>query len=137
MRGVPSPPDIATTNGAVTASSGPKKHKTRRRLWVTGLVLFAIAWAVAITYSVTAGGRSPERLTDAQAHTVDAACVDAQHALAALPQVGAHTSPANRADRVSHEDAILTSMLGKIGAVHPSGSAPATGLRGWLSDWRK
>jgi len=134
---VDSPADIATTNGAVVTSPPAKTRSLRRRVMIAGLLAFGIAWAIAITYSVTAGGRSPERLTDADARTVNAACLDAQHALGRLEPVGAHPTPADRADRVDGENAILTSMLEKIGAVHPTGKDPAAALTGWLGDWRK
>jgi hypothetical protein len=137
MLGVPGPADLVPSDGTVVTPPRPKNTRLRRRLWVTGLVLFLIAWAIAITYSVTAGGRSPERLTDAEAHAVDAACLDAQHALARLPQVGAHASPNARADRLDHENAIFTSMIDRIGALHPTGADPATALTGWLGDWRR
>src|SRR5262249_54603490 len=104
--------DVAATNGSLVTSTRAKMRSRRRRVMVAGVLLFGIAWAIAITYSVTAGGRSPERLTDAEAHEVDTVCLDAQHALARLPQVGAHASPADRADRVDHENAILSSMIG-------------------------
>jgi hypothetical protein len=138
MHPVPSPTDIATTNGAVVTSP-PDKTRTRRRrrLWIAVLLAFGIAWAIAITYSVTAGGRSPERLTEAQARTVNAACLDAQHALARLPAVDAHAPPAQRADRVDGENAILTSMIERFLAVHPKGKDPAAALRGWTRDWSK
>jgi len=137
MHPVASPTDMATTNGAVVTSNQAKSRATRRRVWVAALLAFGIAWAIAIAYSVTAGGRSPERLTDADARTVEAACIDAQHSLARLTPVGAHATPTDRADRVEREDAILTSMVEKIGAVHPGGKDPATALTGWLGDWRK
>jgi len=137
MRSVPSPTDTAPTNGAATPSGRDRARVRRRRLWIAGLLLFGIAWAIALTYSVTAGGRSPERLNDADAHTVDAACVDAQHALARLPQVGAHATPDARADRVDHEDAILTTMTERFMAVHPAGNDPAVALRGWTGDWTR
>jgi hypothetical protein len=104
---------------------------------IAGLLVFGGLWAIAITYSVTAGGRSPERLSDADARTVNAACLDAQHSLARLPPVGGHATPAERADRVDREDALLTSMLETIGAVHPAGKDPVAALNGWLGDWRK
>ena len=132
---MPSPTDIATTNGAVVTSPPAKRRALRRRVMVVGLVLFGLAWAFAITYSVTAGGRSPERLTDAEAHTVDTACLDAQHALARLAPVGAHATPTQRADRVDGENALLTSMIEELVAVHPAGKDPAAALRGWTRDW--
>ena len=137
MLGVPSPADMAMTNGAVTTPPAARKRARRRRLWITGLVIFGLAWAIALTYSVTAGGRSPERLTDADARTVDAACLDAQHALAQLTAVGEHDLPAARADRIDSENAILTSMLERIRRVHPAGKDPATALLGWADDWTK
>src|SRR5437660_5763769 len=137
MQLVPSPADIATTNGATATSPDPRKRTLRRRVMIGGLVAFGLAWAIAITYSVTAGGRSPERLNDAQAGTVNTACLDAQHALARLPPVGAHSAPRDQAERLDREDAILTSMLGNIGAVHPAGNDPAVALTGWIGDWRK
>ena len=137
MHPVASPTDIATTNGAVVTSNQAKSRARRRRVWVAALLAFGIAWAIAIAYSVTAGGRSPERLTDADARTVEAACVDAQHALARLPPVGAHATPADRADRVDGENAILTGMIERFLAVHPKGNDPAAALRGWTRDWSK
>jgi hypothetical protein len=137
MQLVPSPADIATTNGGAATSPGPRKRTLRRRVMVGGLVAFGLAWAIAITYSVTAGGRSPERLNDAQARTVNTACLDAQHALARLPPVGAHSTPRDQAARLDREDTILASMLGNIAAVHPDGKDPAAALTGWIGDWRK
>src|SRR4051812_3611401 len=137
MQLVPSPADIATTNGATATSPDPRKHTLRRRVMIGVLVAFGLAWAIAITYSVTAGGRSPERLNDAQARTVNRACLDAQHALARLPPVGAHSAPRDQAARLDREDTILASMLGNIAAVHPDGKDPAAALTGWIGDWRK
>jgi hypothetical protein len=137
MQSVPSPADIATTNGALVPSPDTRKRAWRRRVMIGGLVAFGLVWALAITYSVTAGGRSPERLNDADARTVNTACLDAQHALAQLPAVGTHSAPRDQAARLDREDAILTSMLGTIGAVRPEGKDPAAALTGWLGDWRK
>jgi hypothetical protein len=86
---------------------------------------------------VTAGGRSPERLNDTEARAVNAACVDAQRSLARLPQVGAHASPDERAVRLDRENAILSSMVEKFGAVHPAGNDPAAALTGWARDWSR
>jgi hypothetical protein len=137
MQLVPSPADIATTNGAAAPAPEPRKRTLRRRVMIGALVAFGLAWAIAITYSVTAGGRSPERLNDAQARTVNTACLDAQHALTRLPPVGAHSAPRDQAARLDREDTILTSMLGNIGAVHPAGKDPSAALTGWVGDWRK
>ena len=82
-------------------------------------MVFVGLWAYALTYSVTAGGRSPERLDDPTARTVESACLDAQHSLTALPQVGIHAPAAERAARISGEDAILAAMVEQLRALHP------------------
>jgi hypothetical protein len=130
-RAAPHPNGAAPTSGATTPN--PK----RRRIIVAGLVVFAGLWAYAITYSVTAGGRSPERLDDPTARTVDSACVDAQGALRALPQVGANAPAPARADRLTHEDAILRTMIDHLRAVHPTHTTPAAALTDWLTDWQR
>src|SRR5690242_16072673 len=103
MQPVPSPTEMATTNGAAPTAPEARTRARRRRWWIGGLIVCLMAWAIAITYSVTAGGRSPERLSDADARTVNRACIDAQHALARLPSLGTHPTPAQRADRVDRE----------------------------------
>jgi hypothetical protein len=102
-----------------------------------GLALFIVAWIVALTYSVTAGGSSPERLDDPNAHTVEANCKTAQHALAKLPQLGGHPTPAKVAQRLDRENAILTTLVHNQLAVHPTKKTPATALRAWVGDWQR
>ncbi|MGO9873580.1 MAG: hypothetical protein ACLPVY_07245 [Acidimicrobiia bacterium] len=125
------------TNGAVPASESAKASLTRRRLIVGGLVVFLGLWAFAITYSVTAGGRSPERLDDPTARVVETACVGAQHTLSALPQVSAKAPAPARATLITREDAILTTMVDHLRAVHPNQKTPATALTDWLGDWER
>ncbi len=137
MPTVPETDDLAATNGAGPRSDLVRARAIRRRFIVGGLVVFGLLWALAITYSVTAGGRSPERLDDAEARAVATACRDAQRALEALPQVGIHATPAETAQRVAAENVVLTGMLDRIGTVHPAGRDPAAGLSGWLNDWRQ
>jgi hypothetical protein len=91
-----------------------------------GLALFVVAWIVAITYSVTAGGTSPERLDDTNARTVESNCLAAQRALAA-----------ETATRLDRENVILDRMVDRQRAVHPAGKAPATALRAWLGDLQR
>jgi hypothetical protein len=104
---------------------------------VAAFVLVGMAWAIALVYSVTAGGRSPERLTDGEARTVATACRDAQQALEKLPQVSDRASNTEKADRIDHEDAILTTMVQRFEAVHPAGKDPAVALDGWRRDWSR
>jgi hypothetical protein len=134
---VPGPEELATTNGAVTTSGVTRARKRRRRLIVGGFVLVGLAWAIAITYSVTVGGRSPERLTDPEARVVATACTDAQRSLERLDQVGLTAKVAEKANRVEQEDVILGAMIRKIRTVRPDGRDPATALRAWLDDWQR
>jgi hypothetical protein len=114
-----------------------RKRTTRRRLAIGGALLFVAAWTIAIIYSVTAGGTSPERLTHPQAQVAETACRDAQRALAALPPVSIGAPIDARASRVASENAILTEMIRRMRAIHPEGGSPAVALTGWLDDWQE
>ena len=131
------PFDAPHPNGAVVTRASTKARHRRRRLIVGALILFAAAWTVALVYSVTAGGRSPERLDDATATAVASACTDAQHALSALPAVATHPTPAELANRVAEEDRILGAMVDHLRTLHPKQSTPAIALTGWLDDWQR
>jgi hypothetical protein len=134
---VPGPEKLAATNGAGTTSGVTRSRNVRRYLIAGAFVLVGLAWAVAITYSVTVGGRSPERLTDPEARVVAGACREAQEALEKLPQVEAQASFDDKADRVEREDVILTAMIEKIRTVHPEGRDPQVALNGWVTDWQR
>jgi hypothetical protein len=99
--------------------------------------VFLGAWAVALTYSVTAGGKSPERLDNPTAAKVEKACVAAQHQMEALPQLTAHSSIDERATRVDGENAAMNAMVGKLRALHPDSKTPAVALTAWLDDWQR
>ena len=130
-------PEAPHPNGVVTSSGLTKTRSIRRRLILGALVVFVGLWAFALTYSVTAGGRSPERLDNANARVVETACRDAQRGLEALHQLGARPSFAQRADRIAAEDAIFTDMIGKLKRIHPGQRTPATALGAWLHDWQR
>jgi len=134
---VPGPEDLAATNGAPTTSGVTRSRNVRRYVIVGAFVLVGLAWAIAIAYSVTAGGRSPERLTDSEATVVAGACRDAQRSLAKLDQVDLDASFGAKADRVEQEDAIFAAMIEKIHTVQPDGHDPAVALKGWLTDWQR
>ena len=102
-----------------------------------GLALFVGAWIVAITYSVTAGGTSPERLDDATARTVESNCLVAQRALARLPALPQPTTPEETATRLDRENEIFDRMVARQRAVHPAKKTPAAALRAWLGDWQR
>lgn len=124
-------------NGAAPTAATKSPSSKRRRWILGGLVVFLGLWAFAITYSVTAGGRSPERLDGPTASVVETACVGAQHALSALPQVSGKAAAPARATRISHEDAILNAMVDQLRGVHPTQKTPAAALTDWLADWQR
>jgi hypothetical protein len=101
------------------------------------LALFVVAWIVAITYSVTAGGTSPERLDDRAARTVESNCRAAQQALKTVPQLGNHPAPAQTATRLDRENEILARMVQQQREVRPDKKTPTTALRAWLGDWQR
>jgi hypothetical protein len=113
------------------------KSSARRKWVIAGAIVFIGAWVIALTYSVTEGGRSPERLNTEDAAVAEEACLDAQHAMTALPAVGMHSSIDARATRVASEDTILTTMIGRIRALRPEGGAPETAMHAWLDDWER
>jgi hypothetical protein len=102
-----------------------------------GFALFVVAWIVALVYSVTAGGTSPERLDDASARTVETNCRIAQRDLARLPKLGIDATPAETATRLGRENEIITRMLDRQRALRPTHTTPATALRAWLGDWNR
>lgn len=99
--------------------------------------LFVLAWIVALTYSVTVGGTSPERLDDTTARTVETNCRDARRDLARLAALGARATPADGAARLERENEILTRMVDRQRTLRPNHKTPATALRGWLDDWQR
>jgi hypothetical protein len=100
------------------------------------VAVFIIAWIGAITYSVTAGGTSPERLNDNAARTVELNCRTARHALARLPQLHL-ASPEETAVRLDHENAIFTLMISRQREVDPEKKDPTTAMHAWLDDWKR
>ncbi len=125
------------SNGAVTTSGITKTRAIRRRFILGGAVVFVGLWAFALTYSVTAGGRSPERLDDPTARTVENACRDAQHQLVAIPQLGDRPTFAQRAARLTSEDVVFEQMIGKLERLRPNKKSPAAALTAWAHDWQR
>ena len=125
------------SNGAVTTAEGAPRSALRKWVIIGACVVFIGAWAWALTYSVTTGGRSPERLDNSIATAAAHACVDAQHQLSALPQLTAKSTAAQSSARVSAEDRILSTMVARIRQLHPNQATPATALTDWLNDWQQ
>jgi hypothetical protein len=124
-------------NGAVTTSGVTKRRATRRKITGILFAVFIVAWIIALVYSVTAGGTSPERLDDAAAKTVEANCRAAQRALSHLPQLRDTATPGDRATRLDRENAILAAMVKQQRAVRPTHHTPTVAITGWLDDWQR
>jgi hypothetical protein len=125
------------TNGAVTTAERSPRSPLRKWIIIGACVVFIGAWAWALTYSVTTGGRSPERLGASDASAVAHACLDAQRQLSALHQLGASPTATQTSARVSAEDRILSAMVARIRQLRPTQSTPATALTDWTSDWQR
>jgi hypothetical protein len=145
METVPDRKNVAADPGATPRTNGIGPHATgadnkrlrRRKIVIAASILFVAAWVIALIYSVTAGGRSPERLNNADATVAETACKLAQSAMTALPPVGLHASIDVRSNRVSSEDAILTTMINQMRTLRPDSEAPKVALNAWLDDWEK
>lgn len=132
------PGATARTNGiGPHTASVDHKRVRRRKIIIAASILFVAAWVIALIYSVTAGGRSPERLNNADAAVAEQACKLAQTAMNALPAVGLHAPIEARSKRVSSEDAILTTMINQMRTLRPESEAPKVALNAWLDDWEK
>jgi hypothetical protein len=117
------------------AAKSPAGGRTRAPWEFIILALFVALIAVGIILAWTlVGSHSPERLSTADAARISAACNEAQAQLKALP----NPSPVLGADRVARiraEDAILRTMVSRIGDTLPRSKTPAVALRGWTTDW--
>ena len=123
-------------NGAVHQSGITHARRVRRRLYLIGGILFMGVWIFAIVWSVTVTTKSPERLDGAAADAVNAACLNAQRQLNALP----NPYPILGADRVARlraENVVLRGMLTQVRTVDPAHKTPTTALRGWTDDWSR
>ena len=69
--------------------------------------VFAAAWTVALIVLRDRGRAISGAARRSDRAVVEATCVQAQHELAALPQVGLHTTAGDRAPRVTREDRSL------------------------------
>jgi hypothetical protein len=128
------PVDPPHPNGAVHESGITGARRARRRIFLgAGIVLVGL-WIFAIIWSVTVTSKSPERLDDAAAAAVAAACAEAREQLRSLP-LPSPRAGADRVARIRAENDALRAMIVRFRAVEPTGSTPARALDGWSSDW--
>jgi hypothetical protein len=99
------------------------------------LALFVAILCIGIILGWTlVGAHSPERLDDASAAAVSAACNHAQGELKTLPNPSPRLG-ADRVARVRAENVVLRAMVARFETVHPRSKTPATALQGWSADW--
>jgi hypothetical protein len=109
----------------------------RRRILVGGAVVFCLAWAYAIWYSVTR--TNPEDLDDETAASVEAACDAALAQLRALPAFDPGGGVEDDAELIEDENAVFEEMIERLAAIEPEGPDPDAAreaYREWLDDWR-
>jgi hypothetical protein len=123
-------------NGAAQHPRASHAQVLRRRIFLIAGIVIVAAWIFAIIWSVTVTSSSPERLDKVDAAAVSATCNDARARLLALPNPSPRLG-ADRVARVRAEDAVLRTMLDRLGDIHPRDKTPATALTGWTRDWAR
>jgi hypothetical protein len=120
-------------NGARhTPTSGPQHRVPWEFILLAALV--AVIGAFIVVGWTFIGSKSPERLDEASAADVAAACSTGQAKLKALPDSFPRDGAAVVA-RIGAENAVLRSMTTAFDNVHPPSATPAAALRGWTADW--
>jgi hypothetical protein len=121
------------SNGAVHEAKPGRAHAPWEFMVLT---LFVAILCIGIVLGWTfIGSHSPERLDDASAAAVSAACDQAQAKLKVLADADPRGNGTQRAARVRAENAPLREMVTRMGSVHPRASTPANALRAWTADW--
>jgi hypothetical protein len=97
------------------------------------LVLAALAWAVALVYSVTRS--EPEPLDDASRALLARACSDAQQALHDVGDLEPGATPEDAGGLVERENRVYAQLVGEMRAASPTDAEGAEALAAWLDDW--
>jgi hypothetical protein len=119
-------------NGAVHAAPAGRAHAPWEFV-ILALLVMLVGVGIILGWTLV-GSHSPERLDDASASGVAAACTRAQTALKALPNPDPRLG-AQRVERIRAENSVLLQMVTEFAAVHPTSSTPATALQKWSADW--
>jgi hypothetical protein len=115
-------------------ATAPPRRRWKRPVVVLALAAFVGVWAFAFWYD--AHRPSPEPLDKASAAAAGAACRAAVLSLSALPTVGTAPTVNSRATRVHSEDAVLTTLVSELGAIHPTDHDGAKALTAFVADWQ-
>jgi hypothetical protein len=119
-------------NGAVH-SVPARRGRAPWEFLILALLVMLVCAAIILGWTLV-GSHSPERLDNASAAAVAAACNKAQAGLKALPNPYPKLG-AQRVQRIRAENRVLEQMVTEFAAVHPAASTPATALQKWSADW--
>ncbi len=109
----------------------------RWTFWLVAVVIVGLAGAWAFAFWYDANRPPPEPLDATSVRAAAAVCHDARIRLRALPQVDPKAPAATeRITRIRREDAILTTVVDRLEAIHPSDSEGAAALHGFATDWK-
>jgi hypothetical protein len=105
-----------------------------RAAWIVGLLAFAGVWAFGFWYDTHRPKPEPLDATSMQA--ANAACQSAVVSLSAIPPVGGAPTVADRATRDRDENAVLTTLVKRLGAIRPTSREGAKALTAFTADWQ-
>jgi hypothetical protein len=101
---------------------------------VLALLVIAGLWTYAIWYSVE--GPDPERITQAEANTIQNECLATLTRIRGLPKLAIPPNDASVAARATGETDAFVAMINNLRTnVHPKQHGGATAFTGWLNDW--
>jgi hypothetical protein len=112
------------------------RPRWKRPLIVAGVVAFVGVWAFGFWYD--ANRSTPEPLDSASQRAATVACRWASASLAALTPLPPHATPTvtERTTLVRGEDAVLTDLVTRFRAIHPTDHDGATALAAFATDWQ-
>ena len=123
------------SNGAVHHDDPPRRKHAPWEFLILSLFVAILCIGIILGWTLV-GSHSPEKMDDASAGALSAACDQAQAKLKLLP----NPHPLLGADRVARiraENAPLRAMVQQFASVHPKDSTPATAVQKWTADWNR
>ena len=136
--GEPAPPptfDAPHSNGAVHQSEPPRRKHAPWEFIILSLFVAILCIGIILGWTLV-GSHSPEKLDDASAAALSAACDRTQTKLKALPNPDPRLG-AVRVARIRAENVLLRDMVEQFASVHPVKSTPATAVQKWSVDWNR
>ena len=123
------------TNGAMHHDDPPRRKHAPWEFLILSLFVAILCIGIILGWTLV-GSKSPEKLDDASAAALSAACDQAQAKLKALPDPFPKLG-ALRVARIRAENVPLRTMVEQFASVHPVKSTPATAVQKWSVDWSR